>query len=249
VQACVEFFTKRVVNQALTRHARKPLEGRSRASQGDSVFAHRDARRRARHVRRIDPSTQSEPAKIARVAALRCAKRAKDAFCALSIPCPLNLWRPYSSIQCPRRFHIVPSSSTSASRRPARAPRKLSPNRLIALRSCRDVKAPGSTARPKAATAPMSFGISARRTPLTITSAGTISTACPRPRRPTSKKEETGHRPTWTFRGGRGDRLAAAGRGKAPGRGLRSAWHVRRRSERGAGQITPPADQAPSLGA
>ncbi len=27
------------------------------------------------------------------------------------------------------------------------------------------------------------------------------------------KKEETGHRPTWTFRGGRGDRLAAAGRG------------------------------------
>ncbi len=28
------------------------------------------------------------------------------------------------------------------------------------------------------------------------------------------KKEETGHRPTWTFRGGRGDRLAAAGRGK-----------------------------------
>jgi hypothetical protein len=26
------------------------------------------------------------------------------------------------------------------------------------------------------------------------------------------KKEETGHRPTWTFRGGRGDRLAAAGR-------------------------------------
>lgn len=31
------------------------------------------------------------------------------------------------------------------------------------------------------------------------------------------KKEETGHRPTWTFRGGRGDRLAAAGRGKLPG--------------------------------
>ena len=28
------------------------------------------------------------------------------------------------------------------------------------------------------------------------------------------KKEETGHRPTWTFRGGRGDRIAAAGRGK-----------------------------------
>lgn len=31
------------------------------------------------------------------------------------------------------------------------------------------------------------------------------------------KKEETGHRPTWTFRGGRGDRLAAAGRGKPGG--------------------------------
>ena len=31
------------------------------------------------------------------------------------------------------------------------------------------------------------------------------------------KKEETGHRPTWTFRGGRGDRLAAAGRGKGMG--------------------------------
>jgi hypothetical protein len=30
------------------------------------------------------------------------------------------------------------------------------------------------------------------------------------------KKEETGHRPTWTFRGGRGDRLAAAGKGKLP---------------------------------
>lgn len=28
------------------------------------------------------------------------------------------------------------------------------------------------------------------------------------------KKEEIGHRPTWTFRGGRGDRIAAAGRGK-----------------------------------
>jgi hypothetical protein len=32
------------------------------------------------------------------------------------------------------------------------------------------------------------------------------------------KKEETGHRPTWTFRGGRGDRLAAATRGFQPGR-------------------------------
>jgi hypothetical protein len=31
------------------------------------------------------------------------------------------------------------------------------------------------------------------------------------------KKEEIGHRPTWTFRGGRGDRLAAAGRGKGVG--------------------------------
>jgi len=30
------------------------------------------------------------------------------------------------------------------------------------------------------------------------------------------KKEETGHRSTWTFRGGRGDRLAAAGKGKLP---------------------------------
>lgn len=30
------------------------------------------------------------------------------------------------------------------------------------------------------------------------------------------KKEEIGHRPTWTFRGGRGDRIAAAGRGKLP---------------------------------
>lgn len=27
MQACVEFFTKRIVNQALTRHARKPLKG------------------------------------------------------------------------------------------------------------------------------------------------------------------------------------------------------------------------------
>ncbi len=27
-------------------------------------------------------------------------------------------------------------------------------------------------------------------------------------------KEEVGHRPTWTFRGGKGDRLAAGGRGK-----------------------------------
>lgn len=32
------------------------------------------------------------------------------------------------------------------------------------------------------------------------------------------KKEETGHRPTWTFRGGRGDRLAAAGRGFQAGK-------------------------------
>ncbi|MFN3463542.1 MAG: J domain-containing protein [Terricaulis sp.] len=31
------------------------------------------------------------------------------------------------------------------------------------------------------------------------------------------KKEEVGHRPTWTFRGGRGDRLAAAGRGRGVG--------------------------------
>ncbi len=31
------------------------------------------------------------------------------------------------------------------------------------------------------------------------------------------KKEEVGHRPTWTFRGGRGDRIAAAGRGKGVG--------------------------------
>ncbi|MEZ5959236.1 MAG: J domain-containing protein [Hyphomonadaceae bacterium] len=31
------------------------------------------------------------------------------------------------------------------------------------------------------------------------------------------KKEEIGHRPTWTFRGGRGDRIAAAGRGKGVG--------------------------------
>lgn len=33
------------------------------------------------------------------------------------------------------------------------------------------------------------------------------------------KKEEIGHRPTWTLRGGRGDRLAAAGRGKLSGAG------------------------------
>jgi hypothetical protein len=33
------------------------------------------------------------------------------------------------------------------------------------------------------------------------------------------KKEEIGHRPTWTFRGGRGDRIAAAGRGKGIGGG------------------------------
>jgi len=32
------------------------------------------------------------------------------------------------------------------------------------------------------------------------------------------KKEETGHRPTWTFRGGRGDRLSAAMRGYQAGR-------------------------------
>ncbi|MDX2274465.1 MAG: J domain-containing protein [Hyphomonadaceae bacterium] len=32
------------------------------------------------------------------------------------------------------------------------------------------------------------------------------------------KKEETGHRPTWTFRGGKGDRLAAAARGFQAGR-------------------------------
>lgn len=31
-------------------------------------------------------------------------------------------------------------------------------------------------------------------------------------------KEEIGHRPTWTFRGGRGDRLSAAMRGGRPGR-------------------------------
>jgi hypothetical protein len=31
-------------------------------------------------------------------------------------------------------------------------------------------------------------------------------------------KEEIGHRPTWTFRGGKGDRLAAATRGYQPGR-------------------------------
>lgn len=31
------------------------------------------------------------------------------------------------------------------------------------------------------------------------------------------KKEETGHRPTWTFRGGKGDRLAAAARSTQPG--------------------------------
>jgi len=31
------------------------------------------------------------------------------------------------------------------------------------------------------------------------------------------KKEETGHRPTWTFRGGRGDRLSAAMNSKKPG--------------------------------
>ncbi|PZO56133.1 MAG: molecular chaperone DnaJ [Alphaproteobacteria bacterium] len=31
------------------------------------------------------------------------------------------------------------------------------------------------------------------------------------------RKEETGHRPTWTFRGGRGDRLSAAMRSKQPG--------------------------------
>lgn len=32
------------------------------------------------------------------------------------------------------------------------------------------------------------------------------------------KREETGHRPTWTFRGGRGDRLSAAMRGFQAGR-------------------------------
>lgn len=32
------------------------------------------------------------------------------------------------------------------------------------------------------------------------------------------KQEETGHRPTWTFRGGRGDRLSAAMRGFQAGR-------------------------------
>ncbi|MBX9746278.1 MAG: J domain-containing protein [Hyphomonadaceae bacterium] len=32
------------------------------------------------------------------------------------------------------------------------------------------------------------------------------------------RKEETGHRPTWTFRGGRGDRLSAAMRGYQAGR-------------------------------
>lgn len=32
------------------------------------------------------------------------------------------------------------------------------------------------------------------------------------------KQEETGHRPTWTFRGGRGDRLSAAARGFRTGR-------------------------------
>jgi hypothetical protein len=31
------------------------------------------------------------------------------------------------------------------------------------------------------------------------------------------RKEETGHRPTWTFRGGRGDRLSAAMRGNKAG--------------------------------
>jgi hypothetical protein len=32
------------------------------------------------------------------------------------------------------------------------------------------------------------------------------------------RKEETGHRPTWTFRGGRGDRLSAAMRNNQAGR-------------------------------
>lgn len=32
------------------------------------------------------------------------------------------------------------------------------------------------------------------------------------------KKEETGHRPTWTFRGGKGDRISAAMRGQQAGR-------------------------------
>ena len=70
----------------------------------------------ARVLRPIDPSRQSERAKTARAAAFPCARRAKDAFCRLSIPCPLNLWRPYSTIRCPRRSPIVRSSSTSASR-------------------------------------------------------------------------------------------------------------------------------------
>jgi hypothetical protein len=40
-------------------------------------------------------------------------------------------------------------------------------------------------------------------------------------------REEIGHRPTWTFRGGRPRQASAAMRGFKAGQGYRSPWHVR----------------------
>ena len=52
-------------------------------------------------------------------------------------------------------------------------------------------------------------------------------------------REEVGHRPTWTFRAGRGDRMAAAARGFQPGRRHADPFAVFREGDAAAGKARP----------
>ena len=71
VQARVEFFTKRVVNQALTRDAGEPFESAADTHRQLVVRFAAGARAcMARMLRAIDPSTQSERGANARVSSV-----------------------------------------------------------------------------------------------------------------------------------------------------------------------------------